>query len=221
MPIWTDYPTQTTPDDADTLLAHDASETVVGQKMKRTTWANIKAALKAALASATPTASTIPIADAAGKLAVGWMPTTVDADKVDGAHASVTPTASTIPIADDAGKLAVGWMPATEAWHVVGVGGEPAFANSWVNFDGSVYATAAFFKDSQGIVHLKGFVKSGTLGGAAFVLPAGYRPALSEYFACNSNSAYGNCHVNAGGDVIPSNGSNASFSLSGITFRAA
>lgn len=74
MPIWTDYPTQTTPDDADTLLAHDVSETVVGDKMKRTTWANIKAALKVALASATPTASTIPIADAAGKLAVGWMP---------------------------------------------------------------------------------------------------------------------------------------------------
>ena len=47
MPIWTDYPTQTTPDDADTLLAHDVSETVVGKKMKRTTWANIKAAIKA------------------------------------------------------------------------------------------------------------------------------------------------------------------------------
>lgn len=82
-PLWTDYATQTTPDDADTLLAHDVSETTVGQKMKRTTWANIKAAIKAltdtyylgvATASATPTADTIPIADAGGKLAVGWMP---------------------------------------------------------------------------------------------------------------------------------------------------
>lgn len=46
MPLWTDYPVQTAPDDADTLLAHDVSETVVGQKMKRTTWASLKAALK-------------------------------------------------------------------------------------------------------------------------------------------------------------------------------
>jgi hypothetical protein len=45
MPLWTDYSLQTTPDDADTLLAHDVSETTVGQKMKRTTWANIKAAI--------------------------------------------------------------------------------------------------------------------------------------------------------------------------------
>jgi hypothetical protein len=46
MTKWTDYPSQTTPDDADTALLFDASETTVGQKMKQTTWANIKATLK-------------------------------------------------------------------------------------------------------------------------------------------------------------------------------
>jgi hypothetical protein len=43
---WDDYTEITTPADGDTFLNHDISETVVGQKMKRITWANIKATLK-------------------------------------------------------------------------------------------------------------------------------------------------------------------------------
>lgn len=42
--------------------------------------------------SATPTANYIPKADGTGKLDVGWMPSTIDADKLDGNHASAFAT---------------------------------------------------------------------------------------------------------------------------------
>jgi hypothetical protein len=43
---WDDYTAMTTPADGDTALLHDVSETIVGEKMKKITWANIKATLK-------------------------------------------------------------------------------------------------------------------------------------------------------------------------------
>jgi len=43
---WDLYDEMTTPVDADTALLHDVSETIVGKKMKKITWANIKATLK-------------------------------------------------------------------------------------------------------------------------------------------------------------------------------
>lgn len=46
MANWDDYTAYTTPDDSDTTLMHDVSETTVGEKMKRVTWVNIKATLK-------------------------------------------------------------------------------------------------------------------------------------------------------------------------------
>lgn len=61
-------------------------------------------------------------------------------------------------------------------WHLVGAGGEPAFANSWVNHTGSGYPPARFYIDALGVVHLDGAVKSGTAAATAFTLPAGYRP---------------------------------------------
>lgn len=72
-----------------------------------------------ASATATPTASKIPIADGSGKLASGWggaastLATLDSSIKVvqDPANATATPTASKIPIADGTGKLADGWLP--------------------------------------------------------------------------------------------------------------
>lgn len=95
----------------------------------------------------------------------------------------------------------------------------PTFANAWVNYDAAVYHAAGYFKDPFGVVHLRGVLKTGTLGLKAFTLPAGFRPTLSSIFACASNDAYGTCYVNANGDVIPFNGSNVTFSLDGISFR--
>ncbi|MCP4710447.1 MAG: hypothetical protein GY869_17630 [Planctomycetes bacterium] len=60
----------------------------------------------------------------------------------------------------------------------------PAFQNSWINY-GSGYNPAQYFKDSMGIVHLRGLVKNVTLGQTVFTLPAGYRPASRN--ACHRN----------------------------------
>lgn len=68
-------------------------------------------------ASATPTAATIPISDANGKLPAGWggnasTLATLNASSLvveNPANATATPTASKIPIADGSGKLD-GWI---------------------------------------------------------------------------------------------------------------
>lgn len=95
----------------------------------------------------------------------------------------------------------------------------PTLLNSWVN-NGSGWAAAGYYKDAFGFVHLKGLVKSGTVGAAIFTLPSGYRPAENETFAVQSNTAFGYCNVGSDGNVGASGGSNVNFSLSGIVFYA-
>ena len=106
-----------------------------------------------------------------------------------------------------------------EDWHEVGESGEPAFENSWVNY-GSGFESAGFYKDPFGRVHLKGLVKTGTVGVAMFTLPSGYRPSATVLFSVHSNGAEGRVDINSSGAVIavsPSN--NAYVSLDGISFR--
>ncbi len=62
-----------------------------------------------------------------------------------------------------------------EAWQT------PTLTNGWVNY-GSFYTPSGYFKDKNGIVHLRGQVKSGTMSQAIFTLPTGYRP---EYYVYN------------------------------------
>lgn len=97
----------------------------------------------------------------------------------------------------------------------------PTLLNSWVNFDATTYNAAGFYKDSAGIVHLRGTVKSGVVGSAIFTLPAGYRPVREEIFACSTNNTIGRLDVAPTGDVTLPTGSNVYASLDGITFRAA
>jgi len=106
---------------------------------------------------------------------------------------------------------------ADDSWHEVGADGEPAFQNGWVNYGGG-FATAAFRKNALGWMHLKGMIKSGTIGSAAFVLPVGYRSPTHIYFACVSNGAFGDALILTSGNVIPQVGNNTWFSLNGITF---
>ena len=115
-----------------------------------------------------------------------------------------------------------------ENWHLVGAPGEPGFQNSWHNFGGT-WATAAFYKDHDGIVHLKGYVGGGT-GAAVFQLPPGYRSAERLYFPIECDG--GGCSLSGDGfaDVLGSNASPEEAgvvlvigeyaSLSGIDFRA-
>lgn len=96
---------------------------------------------------------------------------------------------------------------------------EPTFTNSWVNYGGS-YETAGYWKDQNNIVHLKGFIKNGTIGAAAFTLPVGYRPSAIASFSIVSNAAFGGLNIASNGAVTVAIGNNANASLSGITFRA-
>jgi hypothetical protein len=100
-----------------------------------------------------------------------------------------------------------------EAWQT------PTLLNGWVNY-GSVYAPAGFYKDPLGIVHLRGGVKSGTIGLNVFTLPVGYRPAFDLVFVTSSNALQGQAVVKANGDIALMIGSSVSFYLDHISFRA-
>jgi hypothetical protein len=100
-----------------------------------------------------------------------------------------------------------------EAWHT------PTFQNGWVNF-GDSYNPAGYFKDSLGIVHLRGLVKDGS--GTIFTLPAGYRPPNRELQAVQTDrNTIGRIDILADGTLLMYAGSNGWISLDGITFRAA
>jgi hypothetical protein len=88
----------------------------------------------------------------------------------------------------------------------------PTFANGWVNF-GAGTQVAGYTKDTNGWVHLRGTISTGTLNTAAFVLPSGYRPAATRGFTGLSNGAFGQLNVDSSGNVTPVLGSNANFSL--------
>lgn len=103
----------------------------------------------------------------------------------------------------------------------VGASGAPGFTNGWANLGGS-WATAAYWKDQDGLVWLEGTIASGTLGAAAWPLPPGFWPTGDRIFPAFSNGTLGLVKVTAGGLVVPQTvgtASNASYSLDGIVFR--
>ena len=128
---------------------------------------------------------------------------------------------------DNSGNVGIG--TSTSAYRFAVAGGTsfleqqawqtPTFQNAWVNY-GGVYNPAGYFKDSLGIVHLRGLVKTGTIATAVFTLPAGYRPAYRQLMVSISNGAIARLDVDTTGSVIAQTGSNVWFSLDGATFRA-
>jgi len=105
-------------------------------------------------------------------------------------------------------------------FQIVGEAGQPPFMNGWVSWD-SPYNPVGFWKDALGFVHLRGVLKSGTVGSAAFTLPPGMRPALSVGpLAVLSNGALGRVDIGADGTVTPQSPSNNTYVvLDGIHFR--
>ena len=93
----------------------------------------------------------------------------------------------------------------------------PSLGGAWVNF-GSGLNPVGYYKDSMGIVHLRGVIKDGTITTTLFVLPIGFRPPYEEVFVTISNDAIGRLNVVYSGEVIPKVGNNAWFSLDGISF---
>lgn len=95
----------------------------------------------------------------------------------------------------------------------------PTFSGNWVNYS-TDYNPAGYFKDSLGIVHLRGLVKSGT--NTIFTLPVGYRPAYRELHAVQTNeNTIGRIDILTTGEIQMMTGSSVWISLDGITFRAA
>lgn len=109
-----------------------------------------------------------------------------------------------------------------EDWHEVGDTNEPAFENSWVNYDTT--RKARFYKHLDR-AYLAGRVKLGTINTPIFTLPSEYIPDYLDatnqtaVFSGSSNSLYTTIVVNYLGEVICTNGSNVWVSLDGISFR--
>ena len=116
-------------------------------------------------------------------------------------------------------KRLVGTVADVENFREVGSANNPAFQNSWVNYDLG-WDTAAFYKDPYNVVHLKGLVKSGTINTAIFTLPQGYRPASTLIFpVIAGGNTIGRVDILANGDVQHLIGNNAFFSLN-LSFRS-
>jgi hypothetical protein len=108
----------------------------------------------------------------------------------------------------------------------LGEAGQPAFLNSFSNI-GSGTATASFYKDRQGIVHLNGLVKTpdstSMLPTPIFFLPNGYAPCGDGdlIFPSYSNLDGHPPEIEVGISGLVSArkyGANADLTLSGITF---
>lgn len=91
----------------------------------------------------------------------------------------------------------------------------PTLINSWAN-SGGAYATAGYWKDPWGVVHLRGRITGGAYPSNAFLLPAEYWPeGLSSFYTPTA----GIVQVMLSGAVNVASGSSP-LSLDGISFRA-
>jgi len=115
-----------------------------------------------------------------------------------------------------------------EAWHEVGAPGEPAFyaPDHWHSSIIRVFPTVAFYKDHEGVVHLRGLAEGG-IGNIIFTLPPRYRPGNQVSFvvicfgesSCATSPNVGHLTIDIDGEVLGPSGAKQ-FGLDGITFRA-
>lgn len=102
---------------------------------------------------------------------------------------------------------------------------QPAkYVNGWARYH-ATWPNAEYFKDSLGIVHVRGMIKAPktSVGRVVFMLPAGYRPVQQELFgvACAPNPPNSaRVDIRADGALILSACSDPRWiSLAGITFQ--
>jgi hypothetical protein len=118
-------------------------------------------------------------------------------------NASTLGTVPSAQTAQTANTLAPG-----EGWHVVGAPGEPAFEPGWESRPIPVDPNVAYYRDHEGIVHLRG-VATGGGSGAIFRLPPGFRPTRGKIlsFPVECSGSGGSCNiVNLGGVAIAGSG---------------
>lgn len=119
-----------------------------------------------------------------------------------------------------------------EIWHFIGDSGEPAFEGTWRNYSAetpwhqqATWTHAAFRKDDDGVVHLKGMIAGGAAGTVAFLLPEAYCPHNYNTFATVSDNTFARITVTfaSGGtcSVEVTVGDTDWVSLSGISYLEA
>jgi len=111
-----------------------------------------------------------------------------------------------------------------DGWHYVGNPGEPAFQNSFSDWDGAAPTgrAARFRKYPDGRVRLEGIVRCPVATGTIFTLPVGYRPAANTelYWPVVANAALTYVNVGSGnGNVVVTGATvNGWLDLSSIEF---
>lgn len=103
-----------------------------------------------------------------------------------------------------------------------------SLVNGFKNYSlaGGAYSQAGYWKDKNGVVHLTGFIQSGTnsTGTAIATLPVGYRPLQSEVFSCFTNDAPNGftmrLNIDGTGAIALGSPYTTWISLAGISFRA-
>ncbi|MBL1177832.1 hypothetical protein [Pantanalinema sp. GBBB05] len=109
-------------------------------------------------------------------------------------------------------------LPTQESWSA------PTLLNGWANY-GAPLNPAGYWRDSFGVVHLRGVVANGAAGTNLFVLPTGYRPTNRELI-CTISGGSGNIATLARVDILSTgeiqhmSGGVQFLSLDGLTFRA-
>lgn len=97
----------------------------------------------------------------------------------------------------------------------------PSLVSGWTNF-GAGYNSAGYYKDSTGIVHLRGLVVGDSPDTPIFVLPEGYRPDCGSMFGVITSGGLGRVDILSDGRVLwMTAGSFTYMSLDGILFKAA
>jgi hypothetical protein len=94
----------------------------------------------------------------------------------------------------------------------------PTLTNSWLNY-GGVFATAGYWKDTSGVVHLRGLITGGTVGTSAFTLPVGFRPTAEHIVLIATATGHGEARIRTDGTVYMGVSSSGYASLANITFR--
>ena len=108
---------------------------------------------------------------------------------------------------DDAALTVEDWTSAT-------------LKNGWVNYGGD-YDIASFYKDPFGVVHFKGFIKSGSNNAVIFTLPTGYIPSKIQVLVTLSGlpRQLAQIEIFMDGNVYISNTLNNWVTLCGLSFR--
>lgn len=96
--------------------------------------------------------------------------------------------------------------------------------NSWVDYDATTFSPSAYTKGADGIVSVRGLIKSGVVTDGTIIgtLPAGYRPSATVLATCDTaTSVYCRIDVDSGGNIrFRTTGNNAWLSMDAINFFA-